>query len=153
MVEREQKIRVFSFTRTGTELNKKICRRLRRMVKTCAGYAVKKYAGGETESLPEDIRGFTGEDWGRYDLVVIGAAGIAVRYIAPWVKDKFTDPAVLVMDERGQYVVPVLSGHAGGAVRIAREIASEMGAGAVSTTATGVQGKFAAGGFAQEKRL
>ena len=153
MAEIKQKIRVFSFTRTGTELNKKICRRLRRMGKTCVGYAVKKYAGGEIESLPEDIRGFTGEDWGRYDLVFIGAAGIAVRYIAPWVKDKFTDPAVLVMDERGQYVVPVLSGHAGGAVRIAREIASEMGAEAVITTATDVQGKFAADVFAKENGL
>ena len=42
MAEIKQKIRVFSFTRTGTELNKKICRRLRRMGKTCAGYTVKK---------------------------------------------------------------------------------------------------------------
>ena len=153
MIEREQKIRVFSFTRTGTELNKKICSILRRMGKTCAGYAVKKYAGGETEPLPEDIRGFTGEDWGRYDLVFIGAAGIAVRYIAPWVKDKFTDPAVLVMDERGQYVIPVLSGHVGGGVRIARELAEETGAEAVITTATDVQGKFAADVFAKENGL
>ena len=102
MAEIKQKIRVFSFTRTGTELNKKICRRLRRMGKTCAGYTVKKYADGETEPLPDDIREFAGEGWGAYDLIFIGAAGIAVRYIAPWVKDKFTDPAVLVMDERGR---------------------------------------------------
>ncbi len=153
MAEIKQKIRVFSFTRTGTELNKKICGRLRRMGKTCAGYAVKKYADAETEPLPEDIRGFTGEDWGRYDLIFIGAAGIAVRYIAPWVKDKFTDPAVLVMDERGQYVIPVLSGHVGGAVRLAIELASETGAEAVITTATDVQGKFAADVFAKESGL
>ena len=125
MGECEQKMRVFSFTRTGTELNKKICRILRRMGKTCAGYAVKKYADGEIQPLPEDIRAFAGEDWGRYDLLFIGAAGIAVRYIAPWVRDKFTDPAVLVMDERGKYVLPVLSGHVGGAVRLARELAEE----------------------------
>src|SRR5699024_8498654 len=111
MAETDRRIRVFSFTRTGTGLNEKICGVLRRCGKECAGYAVKKYAEGEIAPLPDDIRTFAGEDWGRYDLIFIGAAGIAVRYIAPWVKDKFTDPAVLVMDEKGQYVIPLLSGH------------------------------------------
>ena len=75
MAEIKQKIRVFSFTRTGTELNKKICGRLRRMGKTCAGYAVKKYADAETEPLPEDIRGFTGEDWADMILSLSGRQG------------------------------------------------------------------------------
>ena len=153
MTEKNQKIRVFSFTRTGTGLNEKVCGVLRRSGKECAGYAVKKYAGGEISPLPDDIRAFVGEDWGRYDLIFIGAAGIAVRYIAPWVKDKFTDPAVLVMDERGQYVIPVLSGHVGGAVRLAGELASETGGEAVITTATDVQGKFAADVFAKKSGL
>ena len=86
---------------------------LRRCGKECAGYAVKKYAEGEIAPLPDDIRTFAGEDWGRYDLIFIGAAGIAVRYIAPWVKDKFTDPAVLVMDEKGQYVKTFITLKAG----------------------------------------
>ena len=153
MAETERKIRVFSFTRTGTRLNEKVCGLLRNRGKECAGYTVKKYAGGSLSSLPGDIRAFAGEDWGRYDLIFIGAAGIAVRYIAPWIKDKFTDPAVLVMDEKGTYVIPLLSGHVGGAVRLAGELALEMGAEAVLTTATDVQGKFAVDVFAEKSGL
>lgn len=153
MAEKNRKIRVFSFTRAGAKLNEKLCGVLRRSGKECSGYTVKKYAGGDLFPLPDDIRAFAGEDWGRYDLIFIGAAGIAVRYIAPWVKDKFTDPAVIVMDEKGQYVIPVLSGHAGGAVQLARELAAQTGGEAVITTATDVQGKFAVDVFAKENGL
>ena len=49
----------------------------------------------------------------------IGACGIAVRTIAPFLKDKLTDSPVLVLDEAGNYVIPLLSGHVGGANEIA----------------------------------
>ena len=79
--------------------------------------------------------------------------GIAVRYIAPFVKDKFTDSPVLVMDEKGRYVIPLLSGHVGGAVKIADEIAKMTGAEPVHTTATDVQKRFAVDVFAEKNGL
>lgn len=55
---------------------------------------------------------------GKDTYLFIGAAGIAVRSIAPLVKDKFTDSPVLVMDEKGGYIIPLLSSHLGGAGRL-----------------------------------
>jgi len=73
-------------------------------------------------------------------LVCVMATGVVVRSLAPVLRSKLEDPAVIVVDELGRFVVPLLSGHVGGANALARRIAGTLGAQAVLTTSTDVQG-------------
>ncbi len=158
MSEMRTRMILFSFTRAGTDLNRRLCRYFRESGRAYESYTVKKYADagpetGETAPLPEDMGQFIKERWGRDAFLFIGAAGIAVRFIAPWVRDKFTDSPVLVADEAGRHIIPILSGHMGGAAELADEIAGVTGAEAVHTTATDVKGKFAPDMFAKRSGL
>lgn len=86
-------------------------------------------------------------------LVFIGSCGIAVRAIAPFVKSKTSDPAVVVIDELSTYAVSILSGHLGGANELAAELASLTGAILVITTATDRNGVFAVDVWAKNQGM
>ena len=86
-------------------------------------------------------------------IVIIGAAGIAVRLIAEFVSDKEKDPAVLVLDELGKNCIPILSGHLGGANILAQEIADFLGGQAILTTATDIHHVLAIDSFARKNNL
>lgn len=144
---------ILSFTGRGTSLNSTIGEIFRQWDMECECYAVARYCGEGIKPLPEDRKGFIGANWGKQAIIFIGAAGIAVRYIAPWVRDKYTDPAVLVLDEAGRYVIPLLSGHIGGAAELAERLGKALGAAVVQTTATDVRGKFAVDVFAKKNGL
>ena len=115
-----------------------------------------------SSSLPQDDRAISFERLA--DLVVkqfhlyrghvfIAAAGIVVRTIAPLIKSKQEDPAVVALDHSGRFVISLLSGHLGGANRLAQEIARMTGGQAIITTATDTAGVPALDVLAQERNL
>ena len=89
----------------------------------------------------------------REALIFVGAAGIAVRSIAPYIKSKATDLAVLCVDETGRWVIPLLSGHLGGANALALRVAAITGGEAVITTATDLNGLFAVDLWAKKQGM
>ncbi len=86
-------------------------------------------------------------------LICIMAAGIVVRLLAPHLKGKADDPAVVVMDEAGQFAVSLLSGHLGGANDLARQVGQALGAQPVITTATDVNGLAAWDDVARREQM
>ena len=95
-------------------------------------------------------RSEVGEEWQKQDaFIFIGAMGICVRTIAPYIKDKHEDPAVVCIDSLGLNVVSVLSGHIGGANDLTREVAAIIGAREVITTQSDNAGLWALDTFAE----
>ena len=122
---------VIAFTRRGAALGRSLADALGGSLHVPARFAPE--VGAEAYA---SLEGWTAWAWARADaLVFVGAAGIAVRAIAPHVRDKFSDPAVVSVDEAGRFVVPLTGGQA-----------------AVSTATDG-NGLFAVDGWARERGM
>ena len=142
-------IAVIAFTQSGCELGSRLAHSLGGTLWTTERLSV-------LLGLPScgSLQVWTGERFRDSEaLIFVSATGIAVRAIAPCIKDKFSDPAVVSVDEAGRFAVPLLSGHVGGANDLARQIADLTAGQAVVSTATDVRGKFAVDVWARMQNL
>ena len=150
---------IISFTEKGAHLSLKLLDMLSEEGENAWLYTkCSKYRDGSINKRLRYVYSNT-DEWAKVQmsakngLLFIGACGIAVRAIAPWVANKLYDSPVLVMDELGTYVIPILSGHVGGANEIAVKIGEMTGAIPVITTATDLNRCFAVDIFAKKNYL
>ena len=159
------KISGICFTRRGSQLAERINRELLKE-ETAEQILTDWYFKGQTlaEELLSETSVFTRvrEPMTRWAeqrfqdsdaIIFVGATGIAVRAIAPHVRDKRTDPAVIVLDEQGKFCISLLSGHIGGANDLVRKISEPLGCIPVITTATDVNSLFAVDEYAKKNHM
>jgi len=121
-------------------------------------FAPEKFRAQAEAAAPDAVTGYSGKTgdqihllFAAFDAIVaIVSLGAMVRLIAPHLKSKETDPAVIVLDEAGKFVIPMLSGHLGGANALAGTLAMALGATPVLTTASDVRQTLAVDLFGRE---
>lgn len=136
-----------AFSKAGVALAQRIC-----SVTGGDIWAPPQHGGPSVRGINGSVTDWAGTVFSRYAAIIfVSACGIAVRAIAPHLRGKDTDPAILVLDERGQRVISLLSGHLGGANALARQVASITGGEAVITTASDVSGVPAIDEWSKER--
>ncbi len=147
-------VALLCFTQNGAKIGERLKQRAEKRY-SFSGFVSSRFIGESgLEKTDLSLSDWTREWFKKADcLVFVGACGIAVRAIAPFVRDKFTDPAVVVIDEQGKYCISLMSGHMGGANEFAQDFASQLDAQPIITTATDLNQKFAVDLFAKRNQL
>lgn len=149
------KISIVSFTAKGSTLAIKLKEELKREGILCEAYTNKRFI----KERPIKERKGSLFEWTKAQfeiangIIFIGATGIAVRAVAPFLVSKAKDPAVIVLDEKGKFAIPLLSGHLGRGNELTEKIAEKLGAVPVITTATDINKLFAVDVFARKNKL
>ena len=145
------KAAIISLTENGRKLSALIAEKA--VFTETERYCFHSHSDDDSQSF-DSLSGLVSGIFRKYDaLVFVCACGIAVRAAAPHLRSKTTDPAVIVTDDCGKFVIPVLSGHIGGANALAERLAGLIGAQAAITTATDTGGRFSPDSFAAANGL
>lgn len=141
---------VFAFSRRGMG----VARQVMELPAQWRAFVPERLAEGDFAPIHPPLADFAGPVFQWADVMIfVSSCGIAVRAVAPHVRDKAADPAVVAIDETARFVVSLLSGHIGGANRWASELAAHLEALPVVTTATDVNNRFAVDTWAAEQGL
>ena len=141
------KIALFAYTKQGMLTGKRIIAAFPE--DEIQAYAPERIAGDGYKQIFSPSKVFFREQFLHSELLIfVGSCGIAVRLIAPHLESKETDPAVLCVDDIGKYVIPLLSGHIGGANEQAKKLAAALHAQDIITTATDIHQRFSVDSWA-----
>ncbi len=144
------KTHIFAYSDKGCILTQKISN----LYNDARCYSIKKYADKYNFTEITKISEIMADIFSNADLIIfVCATGIAVRSIAPFVKRKTTDPAVISIDDNAKFVISLLSGHIGGANEITEFLAERLGAIPVITTSTDINNRFSVDTFAQKNNM
>ena len=153
---------IFTFTPNGVKLGMRVAEFFstpeNNVKNSVVVYTMEKFCSeAEITSVlrpyHQPVADYVKEYFSKDALIFIGAAGIAVRMIAPLLKHKTLDPCVLVLDELGEFVIPILSGHIGGGNDLALSLSAFLNSTPIITTATDRNHLFAVDTFAAKNNL
>lgn len=147
-------VRIISFTEAGYQLSCKMqdCLQERAEVVLYSGKNQVAERHAEVCVVSDGLKNWCSEVFDKSEvLIFVGACGIAVRTIAPFVNSKCTDPAVLVADEQGKHIISLLSGHLGGGNQWTLFLAQKLQADPVITTASDVNEYLAVDVWAKQQ--
>ncbi len=146
---------IFSFTQQASMLSLSLQNFFIKESIPCICYTIEKYASDPNlYPLPKPLQETVSDYFCKDNIILfVSACGIAVRSIAPFIQNKSIDPCVLVIDEKGKFVISLLSGHLGGGNLYATKAAAAIGATPIISTATDLNHVFSVDTFARENHL